>query len=49
MHVHDPALFLSEQIAFDPQGEGLQGLGFSVDTLGGAERVSYKFEALYIS
>jgi hypothetical protein len=49
MHLQDPALFLSEQIAFDPQGDGLQGLGLSVDTLGGAERVSYKFEALYIN
>ena len=29
MHLQDPALFLSVQSAFDPQGEGLQGSGFS--------------------
>ena len=34
MHLHEPALFLSEHIAFDPQGEGLQGSGLSV-CLGG--------------
>ena len=37
MHLQDPALFLSMQSAFDPQGEGLQGSGLSVDTLGGPE------------
>ena len=37
MHLQDPALFLSVQIAFDPQGEGLQGSGLGVSTLGGTE------------
>lgn len=35
MHLQDPALFLSVQSAFDPQGEGLQGSGLGVSTLGG--------------
>ena len=38
MHLHDPALFLSVQSAFDPQGEGLHGSGLCVGTLGGPKK-----------
>jgi hypothetical protein len=34
MHWHAAALFLSEQTAFDPHGEGLQGLIISVGAAG---------------
>jgi hypothetical protein len=34
MHWHAAALFFSEQTAFDPHGEGLQGLIISVGTAG---------------
>jgi hypothetical protein len=34
MHWHAAALFLSEQTALDPHGEGLQGLIISVGTTG---------------
>jgi hypothetical protein len=30
MHTHDPAPFLSLQIALAPHGEGLQGFSFSL-------------------
>ena len=40
MHLHDPALFLSVQIALNPQGEGLQGSGLSVDILGGPMNIN---------
>ena len=42
MHLQAPAWFLSEQIAFVPHGDGLQGLGLSVSTLGGTEKIGVK-------
>ena len=42
MHLQAPARFLSEQIAFVPHGDGLQGFGLSVSTLGGTEKIGDK-------
>ena len=42
MHLQAPARFLSEQIALVPHGDGLQGLGLSVSTLGGTAKLGDK-------
>ena len=46
MHLQAPARFLSEQIAFVPHGDGLQGFGLSVSTLGGTEKAGDKLKSI---
>ena len=48
MHLQAPARFLSEQIALVPHGDGLQGLGLSVSTLGGTAKIGDKKKSTII-